>query len=134
MLDKNDLQAIGELIHAEVSASEARTAKRIEAAIGASEARTAKRIEEAVGASEARTAEKIEAACRQAVKDAVSQAVAYAENTIETKLDLIKEGLDLALETRIPVERIERVEEDMIALKSVVRRHSDEIELLKKAQ
>ena len=103
MLDKNDLQAIGELIHAEVSASEARTAK------------------------------KIESACRQAVKDAVSQAIAYSENTIETKLDLIKEGLDLALETHIPVERIERIEENIIALKSVVRRHSDEIELLKKA-
>ena len=68
MLDKNDLQAIGELIHAEVSASETRTAK------------------------------KIEEACRNAVRDAVSQAIAYSENTVETKLDLIKEGLDLALE------------------------------------
>ena len=104
MLDKNDLQAIGELIHAEVSASETRTAK------------------------------KIEEACRNAVRDAVSQAIAYSENTVETKLDLIKEGLDLALETHIPVERIERIEEDVLTLQSVVRRHSGELDRLKKAQ
>ncbi|MBO6301083.1 MAG: hypothetical protein J6N15_01425 [Ruminiclostridium sp.] len=119
MLDKNDLQAIGELIHAEVAASEERMISAMDSKIAA---------------SEERMTGKIEAAARQAVKDAVSQAVAYSENTIETKLDAIKEGLDLALETRIPAERIERIEEDIIALKSVVRKHSEEIDRLKKAQ
>ena len=126
MLDKNDLQAIGELIHAEVSASE----KRMTQKIADSETRMTQKIAD----SEARTAKKIEEACRNAVRDAVSQAIAYSENTVETKLDLIKEGLDLALETHIPVERIERIEEDVLTLQSVVRRHSGELDRLKKAQ
>ena len=91
-------------------------------------------IAELIAASEERTAIRIEAACRQAVQDAVSQSIAYAENTVETKLDLIKEGLDLALETHIPAARIERIEEDIIVLKSVVRNNARELEALKKAQ
>lgn len=108
MLDQNDLQAIAELLDT-----------KIVAAIAASEERTAKRIEDA---------------SRQAVRDAVSQAVAYSENTVERKLDVIKEGLDLALETHIPVERIERIEEDVTTLKSLVHKYAAEVEHLKKAQ
>lgn len=65
---------------------------------------------------------------------ATSRAIAYSENVIEAKLDLIKEGLDLALETHIPVERIDRIEENITALKVVVREHSRDIDKLKKAQ
>ena len=97
MLDKNDLQAIAELI----SASEQRMTVKIE----------------------------------EAARDAVSQSIAYSENTVERKLDVIKEGLDLALELpRVSEERVDRIETDVDALKFTVRQHSGEIEKLKKAQ
>lgn len=100
MLDKNDLQAIAELIHAEVAASE----ERMKVYVG------------------------------EKVTDETNRSIAYTESVVEQKLDAIKEGLDLALETHIPVERIDRIEENIIALKSVVRSHTNEIEKLKKAQ
>lgn len=100
MLDKNDLQAIAELI----AASE----ERVKAYVN----------------------EKVD----EKVTDETNRSIAFTEAVVEKNMALIKEGLDLALETRIPVERVERVEEDVIVLKSVVRSHSDEIERLKKAQ
>ena len=100
MLDKNDLQAIAELIHSEVAASE----------------------------------ERMKAYVNEKVTDETNRSIAYTESVVEPKLDAIKEGLDLALETHIPVERVERTEEDIIVLKSVVRQHTEDIELLKKAQ
>ena len=96
MLDKNDLQAIAELI----AASE----------------------------------ERMKAYVDEKVTDETNRSIAYTETVVERKLDIIKEGLDLALETHISVERVERTEEDIIVLKSVVRAHSDEIQKLKKAQ
>lgn len=100
MLDKNDLQAIAELIHSEVAASE----------------------------------ERMKAYVNEKVTDETNRSIAYTEAVVEKNMALIKEGLDLALETHIPVERVERAEEDIIVLKSVVRQHSEDIELLKKAQ
>lgn len=87
-------------------------------------------IAEMIAASEKRMA----ALIREESSAATSRAIAYMENTVESKLDLIKEGLDLALETRIPEERIERIETDVSALKVIVREHSRELEELKKAQ
>ncbi len=100
MLDKNDLQAIAELISASVSASE----------------------------------ERMKAYINEKVTDETNRSMAYTESVVAPKLDAIKDGLDLALETHIPVERIDRIEENITALKVVVRRHSEDIEKLKKAQ
>ena len=111
MLDRNDLQAIAELI----AASEERMSGIMSGMIAASE-------------------ERMKAYIHEKVTDETNRAIAYTESVVEAKLDAIKEGLDLALETHIPIERIERIEENIIALKSVVRRHSEEIDLLKKAQ
>ncbi len=100
MLDKNDLQAIADLMDKKLEAQKA----------------------------------ELVALIKEESRAATSRAIAYSEGAVEPKLDAIKEGLDLALETHIPVERVDRVEEDVIVLKSVVRKHSEEIELLKKAQ
>lgn len=84
------------------------------------------RLTERLAESEKRTAVRIE--------EAMNQAITYSENVLERKLDVIKEGLDLALEGRIPPERIERIEGDVAVLKAAVSKHSEEIENLKKAQ
>ena len=141
MLDRDDLQAIAELI----AASEERTSERMNGMIAASEERMTERMSGMIAASEERTSERMngmiaaseermKAYIHEKVTDETNRAIAYTESVVETKLDAIKEGLDLALETHIPMERIERIEENIIALKSVVRKHSEEIDLLKKAQ
>lgn len=122
MLDKDDLQAIAGLI----AASE----ERMSGMIVASEERMKNHTDRMITASE----ERMKAYIQEKVTDETNRAIAYTESVVEAKLDAIKEGLDLALETRIPVDRIERIEDNIIALKSVVRKHSEEIELLKKAQ
>ena len=119
MLDKNDLRAIAEMIHAEISASEQRmkafVIEEVHAEISASERRM-----KAFVTSEANCA--------------TSQAIAYTESSVETQLDLIKEGLDLGLELpRIPEERVERIEQDVEALKLVVRNQAEMIEKLQRS-
>ena len=145
MLDKNDLQAIAELmrqqkeelseimdtkIGAAIAASEDRMSAKIDNAIAASEEHMSAKIDNAIAASE----DRMKAYINEKVTDETNRAIAYTENVVETKLDAIKEGLDLALETRIPVDRIERIEENVTVLMGVVSKHSEEIAMLKKAQ
>ena len=111
MLDKDDLQAIAELMKQQKEELSGLMDKKLEA----------------------QKAELV-ALIKEESRAATSRAIAYSEGAVEPKLDAIKEGLDLALETHIPVERVEHIEEDVIVLKSVARKHSKEIELLKKAQ
>ena len=111
MLDRNDLQAIAELMQQQKEELSELMDKKLEA----------------------QKAELV-ALIKEESRAATSRAIAYSEGAIEPKLDAIKEGLDLALETHIPKERMERAEEDIIVLKAVVRQHSEDIELLKKAQ
>lgn len=75
----------------------------------------------------------IEGLIEEANKRTLREAIAYSESTVERKLDLIKEGLDMALELHTPAERIDRIENDVIALKGAVGKHEEEIERLKMA-
>ena len=108
MLDKNDLQAISELFHTEIAASEQRMTAKMEGVatketlrteIAASEERMTAKMEEMatkemlrteIAASEQRMTAKIREAATEAMHEAVSQSIAYMENTLERKLDLIR--------------------------------------------
>lgn len=115
MLDKNDLQAIAELMKQQKEELSELMDTKITTAITASE-------------------ERMKAYIQEKITDETNRSIAYTESVVRPELAAIKEGLDLALETHIPVERIERIEDDVIVLKSVVRKHSEEIEELKMAQ
>lgn len=101
-----------------ISASEARTAEKIRAL----EARTAEKI----SASEARTAEKI--------SDSEARMMAMMEAYFEPKFNLLADGQKLIQEKMVTVEDLHRIEERLDVLEIVVKRHSREIEELKKAQ
>jgi len=111
MLDEKDLQAIAKLINTSVSESEARMAEKIDTAIGQSEARTAEKI----GQSEARM-------------------MVMMESYFEPKFNLLEDQIRLIQEKLIPAEVQDETEARLDALEAVVRRHSREIEKLKKAQ
>ena len=60
MLDRNDLQAIGELINAAVAKSEERMIKRIDESIKESEERMIKRMDESIKESESMLLDEME--------------------------------------------------------------------------
>lgn len=133
MLDKNDLQAIAELIHTEVSASEQRVTAAIDEKIAASEQRTKSYVGEQIAASE----ERMKAYVFEKVTDETNRSMAYIESAIEPKIDLALEGhvaLNEKIDRLASNERVERIELDISIMKQVIRQHSEEIEYLKKAQ
>ena len=107
MLDEKDLQAIAQLI----SASEVRMTTLIKDEVGASEAR----MTEKISASEARM-------------------MALMEAYFEPRFNLLGDQLQLLHEKMPQVEALESLETRVSALEVAVKRHTEEIKQLKKAQ
>ena len=104
MLDAKDLEAIAKLMDEKMAEK-----------ISASEARMMAYMEEKISASQAQTA-------------------AMMEAYFEPRFKLLGEQLSLFRETKAPVEALDALESRADVLEAVVREHSREIELLKKAQ
>lgn len=129
MLDKQDLQAIKELVDTSVDASEKRMTDRI----AASEKRMTERIEASengmtakIEASEKRMTERIEAS--------ENRIMAYIENAVMPNFKLLAEGHQTLLETLARKDRVEALEEEVVFLKSVVSTLAQDVAELKKAQ
>ncbi len=122
MLEKQDLQAIKELIDASIAASEKRMSERIDTSIAASE----KRMSAKIDASEKRMSERIDAS--------ENRVMAYIENAVMPNFKLLAEGHQTLLETLAPKSRVDNLEEDMVFLKSIVKSLMQEVSELKKAQ
>ena len=145
MLDKQDLQAIKELIDgsvtAAVTASEERMTAKIDASIAASEERMTAKIDASITASEERMTAKIDAAVtaseeRMTAKIDASEnrIMAYIETAVMPNFQLLAEGHQTLLETLAPKSRVDNLEEDVVFLKSVVKSLMQEVSELKKAQ
>ncbi len=127
----------------EIGASEARMAEKIEASearmtekIEASEARMTEKIE----ASEARMAEKIEASearmterTETRAQDSESRMLAMMEAYFEPRFQLLGDQIKLIQEKLASPETLEDLEGRVQFVEGVVKQHSREIELLKKA-
>ena len=111
MLDKQDLQAIKELIDGSVTAAITASEKRMTAKIDASENRMTAKID----ASENRI-------------------MAYIETAVMPNFQLLAEGHQTLLETLAPKSRVDNLEDDVVFLKSVVKSLMQEVSELKKAQ
>lgn len=151
MLDEKDLQAIAQLMDEKIGASEARMTKRIEASetrmaaymkeeIGASEVRMTAYMKEEIGASEARMAEKIEASearmterTETRAQDSESRMLAMMEAYFEPRFQLLGDQIKLIQEKLASPETLEDLEGRVQFVEGVVKQHSREIELLKKA-
>ncbi len=114
MLDKQDLQAIKELIDSSITASEERT----HAEIRASESRTQAEI----------------VAVRAEIKAAEDRWMTFYESAVQPQLQLLAEGQQTILETLAPKSRVEALEEEVVFLKSVVRNLAQDVADLKQAQ
>ena len=101
---------------------EERDLQAIAKMISDSEARTAEKI----SASEARTAEKISAS--------EARMMALMEAYFEPKFSLLADGQKLIREKMLPAEAWDETEERLDVLEVVVKRHSKEIQNLKRAQ
>ena len=140
MLDSKDLQAIAELIaaseqrmDARMDAMEERMSDRLREEILASEERMTAKIDDRIRISEERMKVYIE----DAKKDAIHQGIVYSEGQLEPKIEAFYEWGRFLVEERkkvVPENRVEKIETDVFALKSVVSRHSHDIADLKKAQ
>ena len=125
MLDERDLQAIAQIIDSKIQESEQRMTTKIQE----SEQRMTAKIE----ASEQRMNAKIEESASQTLKEAMQGAAALMESYFEPKFNLLFENQQTMLETLAPKSRVDELEEEVSGLRSVVRQHSRDIELLKHA-
>ena len=114
MLDERDLQAIAQIIDSKIQESEQRMTAKIEA-------------------SEQRMGAKIEESASQTLKEAMQGAAALMESYFEPKFNLLFKNQQTMLETLAPKSRVDELEEEVSVLRSVVRQHSRDIELLKHA-
>ena len=141
MLDKQDLQAIKELIDASedrtlahtkelIDASEDRTLAHTKELINASENRTLAHTKELIDASENRTL----ACMKELINASENRTHAYIEGAVMPQLQLLAEGHQTLLETLAPKSRVEALEDEVVFIKSVMKAMSQEIAELKKAQ
>ena len=84
-----------------------------------------------IEASEQRMDAKIEESASQTLKEAMQGAAALMESYFEPKFNLLFENQQTMLETLAPKSRVDELEEEASVLRSVVRQHSRDIELLK---
>ena len=125
MFDERDLQAIAQIIDSKIQESEQRMTTKIQE----SEQRMTAKIE----ASEQRMGAKIEESASQTLKEAMQGAAALMESYFEPKFNLLFENQQTMLETLAPKSRGDELEEEVSVLRSVVRQHGQDIELLKHA-
>ncbi len=125
MLDEKDLQAIARLMDEKIGASEVRMAAYMKEEIGASEARMTEKIE----ASEARMTERTETRAQ----DSESRMLAMMEAYFEPRFQLLGDQIKLIQEKLASPETLEDLEGRVQFVEGVVKQHSREIELLKKA-
>lgn len=117
MLDKQDLQAIKELIadsesrtHAEIKASEERTRSEFSA------------VRAEIGS------------VRSEIKAAEDRWMTFYESAIQPQLQLLAEGHQTILETLAPKSRVDALEEEVVFLKAVVKNLAQDMAELKKAE
>ena len=130
MLDEKDLQAIARLMDEKIGASESRIMEHMKEETGASEVRMSKMVDEKIGASEVRMSKMMD----EKAGASESRMMAMMEAYFEPKFDLLAEQIQLIMEKLTPAEALEDVEDRVDVLEAVVRRHSQEITELKRAQ
>lgn len=68
------------------------------------------------------------------VKDDIHGVKAYLELDVEKRFDAVNEGIDAILEKMFPVDRVEKLEDDVVVLKTAFKMLAQDVAELKKAQ
>ena len=146
MLEQKDLEKIQTMIDTslsrEIAASEERMWDKFDARmdekIAASEERMQAyfdaRMDEKIAASEERMQAYFDARMDEKIAASENRMQAYFEAAIMPKFDLLLDAFQSITETYAPLKRVEKLEEDVVYLKSDVRELGREVSSLKKAQ
>lgn len=67
-------------------------------------------------------------------KEDLHRVKAYLELDVEKRFDAVNEGIDAILEKLVPEDRVERLEDDVVVLKTAVKALARDVAELKKAQ
>ena len=115
MLDSKDLELLRAMMQEVVTGAVSESEARMTAKMDELETRMTARIEERV-------------------EDTRFMLMAYFESAIEPKFNMLAEGHKLLQETLAPVSRVEKLEEEVSTLRSVVMLQGAEISELKKSR
>ncbi len=70
----------------------------------------------------------------QKIEDTRTDIMTYIESAVNPKLEILAEGHRAILDSMVPLNRVEELEEDVKLLKMAFRQMSTELQALKKAQ
>ena len=115
MLDSKDLELLKAMMQEIVGESETRMTAKIESSIAESETRMTARIE-------------------ARVDDTRSMLMAYLESAIEPKIRGVAEGYETLRDSKASNSRMERLENEVITLRSLLMTMSAKMSKLEKAQ
>lgn len=153
MLTREDLQAITEIVKATVSEEVAQSEKRIMQEVGGLIQNTEGRIMKNVGGllqdTEGRIMHNVGGLLQEQKTEIMQEVGGLIQDTegrimkgaavlidaeVKPKFDLLAEDISLIREKVEGFENMDKLEDDVFALKAVVKQHTREINQLKKAQ
>ena len=133
MLDERDLQAIAKIMDEKISASEERMSARMDQRLAASEERMSAKL----AASEERMSARMDQKLADQKLDLIQCMNVIIESEVTPKFNLLADEIAIIKKTMATNERVDeletRMDERFDALEAVVKTHSGEISLLKKA-
>ena len=137
MLDERDLQAIAKIMDEKISASEERMSARMDQKLAASEERMSARMDQRLAASEERMSARMDQKLADQKLDLIQCMNVIIESEVTPKFNLLADEIAIIKKTMATNERVDeletRMDERFDALEAVVKTHSGEISLLKKA-
>lgn len=141
MLDKQDLQAIKELIDTSVNSAVAASEERTRAEIRSTEERMKSYMDSSIAASEERTSAEIRSTEERLDKkfdrmrgELLQDVTALMESEFRPQFNLLAENQQLILEKLAPLDEIELLDARVTTLEVMVKKLGREVAELKKAQ
>ena len=143
MLDKEDLQAIGQMVDEKLSQQDKRMDEKLsqqDKRLDEKLSQQDKRLDEKLSQQDERLDEKLsqqdkrmdEKLAKQKT-DIMQEVSVLIESKFDPKFNLLAEGQQAILEKMVPRSRVDELEEEMKFLKLIVRKMNEDIQMLKEA-
>ena len=123
MLSKEDLQAIAELMDEKIQESEKRVMQG-----------TAELVDEKIKESEKRIMQNVQQEIKESEKRVMQGAAALIDAEVRPMFNSLADEVSIIREKVESFESVDTLQDDIFALKAVVKQHTREINQLKKAQ
>lgn len=138
MLSKEDLQAIAELMDVKLSQQKQDIMQDVQQEIQKSEKRvmqgTAELVDEKIQESEKRIMQNVQQEIKESEKRIMQGAAALIDAEVRPMFNSLADEVSIIREKVESFESVDTLQDDIFALKAVVKQHTREINQLKKAQ